>query len=355
MAINAYTGVMGSGKSFEVVSSVILPAIRQGRRVVTNIDGISEEQVLAHCLQCDSALNIEQLGSIVHCPDEVIQQSHFFPDETKPEQHSVVQPGDLVVIDEAWRHWNRDKKISQEAMQFFRMHRHYTHPVTGVSCDVALIFQSITDVHRSVRSVIEMTARTVKIKTLGLARTYRIEFYEGDRLTKAARFSRKVNHYDRAIFPLYKSYAGTQGKEAVIDKRQNVLRNPWIWLGALGTVALFIGSLSYLRYWFNQPRKGLSSRTATAKSTKKPTPSVKPVNLPSKPSLPPLSSSRIAGEVIIHGVRWVVIMDEQGRSRLENPASFAGRGVMLAGRLEGHRVTTWSGGLPSQVTAGRTP
>lgn len=354
MAINAYTGVMGSGKSFEVVCSVILPAICQGRRVVTNIDGLSEERLLDYCLQRDQALSVEQLGSIVHCQDEVIRQSHFFPDETKPEQHSVVQPGDLVVIDEAWRHWNRDKQVTPEAMQFFRMHRHYTHPVTGVSCDVALIFQSITDVHRSVRSVIEMTARTVKIKTLGLARTYRIEFYEGDRLTKAARFSRKVNHYDKAIFPLYKSYAGTQGKELVMDKRQNVLSNPWVWVSALGIVVLFIVSLSYLRHWFNKPRQGIASRRS-ALSAKQPGLPVKAAPLASQPSLPPLSSSRIAGEVVIHGARWVVIMDEQGRSHLESPAPFAGRGVMLVGHLEGQRVTTWSGGSPSQAIVGGAP
>jgi zona occludens toxin len=35
MAINAYTGLMGSGKSYEVVSSVILPAVKSGRRVVS--------------------------------------------------------------------------------------------------------------------------------------------------------------------------------------------------------------------------------------------------------------------------------------------------------------------------------
>jgi len=34
--INVYTGLMGSGKSYEVVSEVILTATAAGRRVVTN-------------------------------------------------------------------------------------------------------------------------------------------------------------------------------------------------------------------------------------------------------------------------------------------------------------------------------
>ena len=49
MPINAYTGLMGSGKSYECVSSVIIPAIRAGRRVVTNVDGINGEAIRAYC------------------------------------------------------------------------------------------------------------------------------------------------------------------------------------------------------------------------------------------------------------------------------------------------------------------
>lgn len=355
MAINAYTGVMGSGKSFEVVANVILPAIRQGRRVVTNIDGITEEKVHAYWLQREKSLSATQLGAVIDCCDEAIQQPDFFPDDTKPERISKVSPGDLVVIDEAWRYWNRDKKLTAEAMQFFRMHRHYTHPQTGVSCDVALIFQSITDVHRSVRAVIEMTVRTVKIKTLGLSRTYRIEFYEGDRLTKAARFSRKVNHYDKAIFPLYKSYAGQSGKELAMDKRQNVLRNPWVWMMAVAMGVLFVVCLSYLRLFFKKSARPSKTSARTSQGLKAQGIKEPLINPSRQVSLPPLSSSRIVGEVTLQGFRWMVIMDEQGRSRLENPANFFGRGVMLSGQLAGQRLTTWGGQAAVQPSAGAAP
>ena len=45
MAINAYTGLMGSGKTYEVVSSVVLPALLKGRRVVSNIEGLDYEEI----------------------------------------------------------------------------------------------------------------------------------------------------------------------------------------------------------------------------------------------------------------------------------------------------------------------
>ncbi|MBI0473410.1 zonular occludens toxin domain-containing protein, partial [Pectobacterium parmentieri] len=45
MAISAYVGVPGSGKSFEVVRSVIIPAVAQGRRVVSNVYGLNPEKI----------------------------------------------------------------------------------------------------------------------------------------------------------------------------------------------------------------------------------------------------------------------------------------------------------------------
>jgi zona occludens toxin len=49
MPINAYVGLMGSGKSYEVVSSVIVPAVSQGRRVVTNVEGLQDDEIKAYC------------------------------------------------------------------------------------------------------------------------------------------------------------------------------------------------------------------------------------------------------------------------------------------------------------------
>lgn len=345
MAINAYTGLMGSGKSFEVVANVILPAIKSGRRVVTNIAGISAEKIYAYFSKKDASLDAESLGEMVLCSDEQIQLSNFFPDEKKPELVSVVQAGDLVVIDEAWRHWNRDKKLIDSHMQFFRMHRHYTHAATGVSCDVALIFQSVCDVHRSVRDVIEMTVRTVKIKTLGLVKTYRVELYEGSKLLKGAKFARKVMSYDRAIFPLYQSYAGGSGKEMAIDKRQNVLRNPLIWVVSAGLLLVVFFSLSFLCHWFN----GHHLKATKVRPSGVRAPSVVHSTFPSSilavPTPPPVSNLRIAGNVVIHGVRWVVLLDERGHFRLENPALFFGRGVMMVGKVDGQQIATWSGTL----------
>lgn len=349
MAINAYTGLMGSGKSFEVVANVILPAIKSGRRVVVNVDGISEQNIYAYLLKKNKGLDVEKLGKIIHVSDDDIKKPGFFPDEKNPSATTIVQAGDLVVVDEAWRHWNTGNKIAPEHMQFFRMHRHYTNEETKLSCDLVLIFQSIADTHRTVRDVVEVTARTVKIKTLGLSRTYRIELYEGGKLTKAARFARKVQKYDKDIFPLYKSYAGVDGKEATVDKRQNVLRNPVIWIISVCLIVLVVVCLSFLASFLSGGKSASDAPKAPVRSSVG-----DPVQSSHAPTLSassaaPVSELRISGDVILNGEKWVVLTDKEGRFRFESPGHFVGRGVMTIGNVEGRRVATWTGVIPSST------
>lgn len=346
MAINAYTGLMGSGKSYEVTASVVVTAVEKGRRVVTNIDGISEEKI--HDYLAKKGIERDKLGRVVHVANTALEQPGFFPDEHKPDQISVVQPGDLVCIDEAWRFWGAGQSISPEHMQFFRMHRHYVDPETKVSCDVALMVQSIGDLHRSIRSVVEMTARTTKIKTLGMNRTYRVELFEGDKITKASRFEVFVKNYDKAVFPLYNSYSGGQGTEKAMDKRQNVLLNPRIWIIAVLLLAMLATCVYYLQWYLRGRIKAPETTTATEKKPGQAT--TAPTGSATSPNSAKSGDSpfRLVGEVRLHGEAWVLVADEDGRVRLANPAAFVGRGLTMVGTVEGQRVAGWSGTIRRQ-------
>ncbi|ALJ71102.1 Zona occludens toxin [Burkholderia pseudomallei] len=251
MAINVYCGVMGSGKSYEVVSGPILHAISSGRRVVTNVDGISGERIQEYLVR-KRGIRVDSLGAVVHVTNDRIKQPSFFPDLESPDAEFVVRPGDLVAIDEAWRFWGTDSgKIQDEHMQFFRMHRHMVDPITGLSCDVALMTQDISGLHRALRAVIEMSFRMHKLKSLGIRNGYRVEMYEGWKHNAKTRTGTFVKRYDAEIFPLYQSYAGSSGTEAMIDKRQNVLANVklLVFLGVL--FALSISGVVYAwRFFF---------------------------------------------------------------------------------------------------------
>ncbi|MDQ7982424.1 zonular occludens toxin domain-containing protein [Paraburkholderia sp. SARCC-3016] len=259
MAINAYCGVMGSGKSYEVVSGPLLDAVARGRRVVTNIDGVSGEAIHSY-LHEKRGIPDDMLGEIVHVRTDDMLREGFFPVEVEGSHDATVtpgfvKPGDLLVVDEAWKLWATDKKISREHMAFFRMHRHFVHEETGVACDVVLMIQSIADLHRSIKAVIELSFRMVKLKSLGLSSGYRVEMYETYKQTKGTQTGTFIRKYRPEIFPLYKSYAGAGGRESTVDKRQNVLMRKTLWLMVAGVVAMVVVAWSFAWRFFHPPAK----------------------------------------------------------------------------------------------------
>src|SRR5476649_1354614 len=109
MAIMAYTGVMGSGKSYEGVSSAALTALRAGRRVVTNISGFNYEKVRDHLGRLADG-ELLAADKVLVVPSKRISEDDFFYDP-EVQAESVVRPGDLVLIDEVWAFWGSGQKL----------------------------------------------------------------------------------------------------------------------------------------------------------------------------------------------------------------------------------------------------
>ncbi|MBC3885645.1 zonular occludens toxin domain-containing protein [Undibacterium griseum] len=357
MAINAYVGLQGSGKSFEVVSSVILDAVAHGRRIVTNVAGISEDRIHEYLVNKRDADSI-RLGHIIHVENDRIMQPQFFPDEEKPELDSIVKGGDLVAIDEAWRFWGTDSgKLSHEHMQFFRMHRHYVHPDTAVACDVVLMTQDITGLHRSVKNVIEFAFKMHKHKSLGFSKRYRVEIYEGWKLNAKTRIDDRQKKYNPEIFPLYQSYSGGQGMETAIDKRQNILANRTLWLYAAGVViAALVGSIGAWRFFHPDIPARNGNTTSPASSKKSIQPGI-PATANGQVENRGLFSEtwKIVGQLDIANDHWVIVSNPAGRLRIESPSMFHGTGAAAIGEIDGERVSRWSGSnnLPASQTPGQ--
>jgi zona occludens toxin len=355
MPINAYVGLQGSGKSFEVVSSVILDAVFNGRRVVTNVAGINEDKINEYLVNKRDAV-IEKLGQIIHIENDRILQAQFFPDEEKPELETIVKGGDLVAIDEAWRFWGTDNgKLSHEHMQFFRMHRHYVHPETAVACDVVLMTQDITGLHRSVKNVIEFTFRMHKHKSLGFNKCYRVEIYEGWKLNSKTRIDDRQKKYNAEIFPLYQSYTGGQGIEKAIDKRQNLLANQKLWFYAFGVILMMaVGAWGTWRFFHppgatkTAPGAPLKHASVVSGSTAS-TGSTPGAITPERQSFS--GAWRVVGAMQSDGVRWIVVADQAGRVRVESPSMFSGDGISIVGTIDGEAVTHWSGSMDKAAAA----
>lgn len=349
---------MGSGKSYEAVSSVIVPAIATGRRVVSNIDGLNETAIHEYILARGKkgkkgVLSADLLGSVVHVTNDQVSQPGFFPDPERPEgADAVVQPGDLVVIDEAWRFWPTNTKPSHEHMQFFRMHRHYAHSETGVTSDLALLIQDISGLHPDVKRVVEMTVKTTKLKAVGLSRRYRVDIYEGYKLTRGAFTSSYQRGYDKRVFPLYQSYGSGNATETVVDDRQNIFRGAKVWV-ILALIPLLIGGgIWYLVGFFSTGGGMVRSTMATVEGAagsggSSAGAAERGTGAKRAATEPKLSAEwRIVGVTLIDDRPWVVLQNGAGRLRYEYRSKFERRGQLLSGVIDGSLVTMYSGTGP---------
>ncbi|WP_236872029.1 zonular occludens toxin domain-containing protein [Burkholderia stabilis] len=275
MSINAYCGIMGSGKSYEVISGPVLEAIARGRRVVTNVDGVREEAMHAYLAE-KRGLNPSKLGRIVHVTTDRVREEGFFPVEVEGSGGAtvtpgLVEPGDLLAIDEAWKLWATGEKLSKEHVSFFRMHRHFVNQESGLACDIVLMVQSVTDLHRMLKPVLELTFVMHKLKMLGASTRYRVEQYDGWKQNAKTRVATYYKTYNPEIFPLYKSYAGGAGHEAVVDARQNVLLDRKLWVvGGVSFVLFCAGLWGVARFFSHKPKpaqgqvSGVSAAGASA-------------------------------------------------------------------------------------------
>jgi len=308
MSIKAYVGRMGSGKTYEVVSEIIVKALARGRRVVSNIAGLDIEAIKG--LLVDSGIPESQIGELIQIDHERVLDPYFWRSDAPIEAPALepvktfvwgkarqrvaieaqlqavavpedyfIQPGDLVALDEIWRFWGgfatKDgdgNKRPASVMNFFRMHRHFTHPQTGVSCDVALITQDVMDLSRSVRAVIEETYYMEKLTAIGSTKRYRVDIFQGGK-TSGKPLRQLQRSYDPRFFPLYSSHSqkkegDADAVEENIDQRGNILK------GALFKVVLPVGLIvacfAVYTVWsfFNPKAKDSKDNKAAAGQTR---------------------------------------------------------------------------------------
>ncbi|TAI90441.1 zonular occludens toxin family protein [Pectobacterium versatile] len=344
MAISAYVGVPGSGKSFEVVRSVIIPAVAQGRRVVSNVYGLNPEKIYDFVRKNHKP---ENMGEVIHVSNEEVQGEYFFPykNALTDGKNTFCQAGDLICVDEAWRIWGSDSTVPQNHRSFIAEHRHFSHPETGVTCDLVVINQSISNLPRFIRDRTETTYRMTKLKSLGLSSMYRVEIFGGAKLTKNERVSVKNYRYDKRIFPLYQSYDGN-GSEQVVDKRQSIFSN----ITLLIVIAILVVTVSlggwYLWGFFHPEDKKSPAHQNQPAEIVSSSPQNSAVPAPASISTPKISTQwRVSGMIRDKNGRFVVLSGADGRQRVEPAVGFIVNGSIISGILDGEVVTTWSGNV----------
>lgn len=193
-------GLPRSGKSYTCVKDHIIPALRAGRRVVSNIEG----------------LNPVEIAKLIEKPvDEIESLLVHIENHDVRILHEIVLFGDLVCVDECHTFWPLDRKpLSDEAVQFFAMHGH-------MNLDIVLMTQLFSEVHRSVVARLERKNSYTKKSVIGKPNDCHVNFYQqnisGGRL-KWIKIDSKTFTYDPQYFPCYSSfYKNDQGKDGGQD------------------------------------------------------------------------------------------------------------------------------------------
>ena len=338
MSITSYTGNPGAGKTYEVVKNVIIPAIKESRRVVTNIDGIDPQKILAYVEDRFGPCN----GEIVLCEDEDITSDCFYP-VNQEDSFSFVRPGDLVVIDEAQNYYRTGQKLSDYECRFFREHRHFCDN-EGRGCDIVLISQRFVDIQPFVRGVIELCFVMRQLKVLSLPNHYTVTVYEGDLRHKISGPS--IRRYQKEIFDLYRSFAVSGGMQAKVDRRQSVVTPKNIFLliclfsllvwSILRGIALFLPDESpFFSAGKTKPPRSVPAAAVSSGG----------VAVPQSVKRPDGYSRRwrILGTVGVGTSRFVVVGDKDGMIRFEHPQDFSGYGSRMTGKIDGETVTKFTG------------
>ncbi|MBM5249686.1 assembly protein, partial [Vibrio parahaemolyticus] len=154
--IYAIAGRPGGGKTYEAVAYHIIPAIKEGRKVITNITlniewfvKIFGEDVRDLIKIVDGRLT--DFGST----SRPFSQIQDYSDEWRNEKGQ----GPLYVVDEA--HMSLPSRgLPAAILEWFSIHRHY-----GV--DIILLTQNIRKVHRDIKDMIEVTYRCTKNTAMG--------------------------------------------------------------------------------------------------------------------------------------------------------------------------------------------
>ncbi|MDC7945348.1 zonular occludens toxin domain-containing protein, partial [Raoultella ornithinolytica] len=251
--------------------------------------------------------------------------------------------GDLVIIDEVWRVWGSDKDIPKNHRSFIAEHGHFVHPETGVMSDLVVINQTVSDIPRFLKARIETTFRMQRLVALGLNKRYRVDVFQGVKLTKSNRTNYYQERYRKEIFELYQSVQGSNPVESKTDKRQSIFSSKLI-LFSIFLIPVLIGVSGYYVYSFFNPSVKSTKNESTTANSNNALKMDKAVFIPSKPKLNISDNWRITGELSKNGSSYVILADRKGQLRLEPRSLFQFKDRMLQGEIDGVIVNYYSGG-----------
>ena len=190
------TGNEGSGKTYHIVSQVIIPEFLKKRKIITNIP-----------------LNLEIISAVygVSAYDYIKYYDADYSDiNTYLDNDGNVVEDILYIIDEAQEHFSKIMIEESKVLQLFSRHRKYGIDFYIITQDKSLIYRNIT---------FEVGLYFSKRRSLGLG-GYVCKYHTG-KSNRSKPISVTDYEYDDRYFPFYQSYA----HEGIVEKSN--VTGPW--------------------------------------------------------------------------------------------------------------------------------
>jgi len=197
------SGRPGGGKSYEAVKNHVIPALKDGRKVITNLPLQVEHFVASFGHQVRDLIEI------------VDGEFHNFGDGNRPfskAEHFLryntwrndKNQGPVFFIDEA--HLAMPAGSTQkELLEFLSLHRHY-------GFDIYLATQDFRKVHRDIRAMVEINYRCIKKSALGRTDQYIVKICQGCE-AGAEVTNTYEREYESWVFSFYQSHTKANGKQ----------------------------------------------------------------------------------------------------------------------------------------------
>lgn len=230
--ITFFEGMPRSGKSYSAMLDAIVPALKEGRKVFSNIAGLEHGKIAA-------------LAGITvpKCCELLVQ----LEDSQMQEVYQHVENDALVVLDEVQDFWPSGRqKLTPEMTEFITRHGHR-------GLDLIIMGQSVKDVNPLWRRRVERKHYFLKLSALGKPNRYSVTFFNavlrGEEVVYEQIQSMQYD-YDPAYFGTYKSHTDETKNKATLTESRAVVYNTKLfrkWIPIFGV--LFLGSIGYL-VWF---------------------------------------------------------------------------------------------------------
>lgn len=237
--INLILGAPGGGKSYESVVFHVVPALKSGRKVITNLP-----------------LNVDEFEALIPGSASLIELKQ--PTVDNPRPFSRIEDyqsdfkldsgvGPLFVIDEC--HFClpsgslKSEGTSRDVREWFSMHRHH-------GADALLITQSYGKVHKDIIDLVQLVYRVRKNVALGSSSSYVRKVQDGIR---GEVVNTSVRTYDPKYFGLYKSHTQANGsiKEAFASDIKPIWKH---WSFIFAAIILVYSLVNYKDFVFWMPK-----------------------------------------------------------------------------------------------------